>query len=327
MKDTGKREISYQTFLNLALTLALVLVVLFAFLYLRPRPPAPVDAAVLNTKVALNTPPQWKLDIYGPADQPLRSPMGLTVSPSGEIYVADTGNALIQVFRLAGKRAEPLRRFGGFGRGPGQLNYPIDVAYHRGKVYVAELKGSRLQVFDPSGRPLYFIPDPDKHPGLRFSPTFIYSDGSRLYVSTVNHEVLVFDEQDRLLRRIGQGGGGPGEFSYPYGLVLDEEGRLWVADSNNGRIQVLDREGKPLFSVDGLATPRGLAMDEWRRIYAVDVLQHKVFAFDQRGRLILTFGQRGLEEGELNFPSDIAVWRDMLFIADRENNRISVWGY
>jgi len=323
----SRREISFQTFLNLALTLALLLVVLFAFLYLRPRPPQPVDAAVVGTKAVLNLPPAWRLDIYGPPEFPLRYPMGVGLGPTGEIYVADTGNAAIQVFRLEGKRVVPVRRFGRFGRGPGELNYPSDVAYHRGKVYVAELKNSRLQVFDPAGRHLYFIPDPEKHSGLRFSPTFLYSDGSSLFVATVNGEILVFDDQDRLVRQIGQGGGGAGEFSYPYGMALDSEGRLWVADSNNGRVQVLNREGKPLLAMGGFATPRGLAMDEWQRVYVVDVLQHRVFVFDQRGRQLFTFGQRGLDEGELNFPQDIAAYQEMLFIADRENNRLSVWGY
>lgn len=325
--NSAPRGIGWQAFLNLALGLALILVAVFAFLYLRPRPPEPIDAAVVGTKATLHAPPAWRLDIYGPPDFPLRYPMGVGVGPSGEIYVADTGNAAVQVFRLEGKKAVAVRRFGQFGRGPGELNYPSDVAYHQGKIYVAELKNSRLQVFDPQGRHLYFLPDPKKHPGVRFSPTFIYSDGSRLYVATVNGEILVFGEGDRLERQLGRGGGGAGEFSYPYGMALDGQGHLWVADSNNGRLQVLDVEGKPLLSLGGFATPRGLAVDEWQRVYTVDILQHRVFVFDPRGRMLFTFGRRGLDEGELNFPQDIAVYQDMIFITDRENHRVSVWGY
>jgi hypothetical protein len=36
----------------------------------------------------------------------------------------------------------------------------------------------------------------------------------------------------------GQGGDGPGEFSLPAGLTIDEQDRIWVADSFNRRVQV-----------------------------------------------------------------------------------------
>ena len=41
--------------------------------------------------------------------------------------------------------------------------------------------------------------------------------------------VQVFDDRGRLLMAFGEEGGGPGEFSLPAGVAIDESDRIWVA--------------------------------------------------------------------------------------------------
>lgn len=324
----GDKPVNVQTVISIALGVALVITIGFVFLFLRPKPPEPVQRMVGNVKAVLRTPPTHRLDIYGPMNSPLNNPLGVDVAIDGRVFVADTGNAQIQVFRIENGQGKWLKKFGKFGAGPGEFNYPMDVLVRQNKIYVADMKNSRVQIFSMDGDYIGVIPDPKKHGDLRLGPTSLGSDDEgHLYVSTLNHEVLVFDTNDRLVKKIGAAGELDGELSYPYGVAKDLKGNLWVADTNNGRVQVFDRNGRYLSKFSGLAMPRGVAIDSHDRIYVVDVLQHTVFVLDDEGNVLFQFGSRGLDEGQFNFPNDLAVQDNTIYVADRENGRISVWGY
>lgn len=55
-----------------------------------------------------------------------------------------------------------------------------------------------------------------------------------------------FDREGKLLLTFGGPGDEPGKFRLPHALWLDPLGRVWVADRDNFRVQVFDREGELL---------------------------------------------------------------------------------
>ena len=57
-----------------------------------------------------------------------------------------------------------------------------------------------------------------------------------------NSRIQVFDANDRPLEIIGGAGLAPGEFNNPWGVALDSAGNLYVADSQNHRVQKLIRQ-------------------------------------------------------------------------------------
>lgn len=62
----------------------------------------------------------------------------------------------------------------------------------------------------------------------------------------------------------------------------------------------------------------------------MDTLGHRVLAYDIGGpvRLLFSVGSLGVGEGEFNYPNSIAVDKEgRLFVTDRENDRVQVWGY
>ncbi len=320
-----RRRIPRDLTVRIALLLALLTAIYMIVHLLLRLPPLPVQSLLLSAPGVLDAPPRWRTDIYGPPTSPLRSPLGVGVSPDGRIFVADTGNARIQVFNREGRW---LYRFGRYGHRPGEFDYPTDVLYSAGRLYVADMKNSRIQVFTPEGRLISVWPDPTRQQDLRFAPIALAADGAgRIYAATVNHEVLIFDRSGRLLGRLGRGGSEPGELSYPNGVAPLTGGRIWVADTASGRLQLLDRRGLTLAQVAGFAAPRGMAF--WRgRLYVAEPLQHRIRVLNSRGNQLYTFGERGTREGQFNFPSDVAV--DALgtvYVADRENDRLSVWSY
>jgi hypothetical protein len=53
----------------------------------------------------------------------------------------------------------------------------------------------------------------------------------------------MFDLTGNYLGTLGGPGRGPGELRSPYSLVIDEEGRIWVADAGNRRFSVFEKDG------------------------------------------------------------------------------------
>ena len=61
--------------------------------------------------------------------------------------------------------------------------------------------------------------------------------------------VLVFSPNGEKLRSFGTHGSGQGQFKYPYGVAVDGEGNILVADVNNDRIQKFTVKGQFLAAV------------------------------------------------------------------------------
>lgn len=68
-------------------------------------------------------------------------------------------------------------------------------------------------------------------------------DGNVYVLDGLAPAVRVFDSDGQYVRSLGGRGAGPGEFMRPNGLIITEEGRLWVRDSGNRRYDVFESDG------------------------------------------------------------------------------------
>ena len=140
---------------------------------------------------------------------------------------------------------------------------------------------------------------------------------------------------------IGGSGAEPGLFSSPRGLALGAGGTIYVADSQNHRIQVLDEDGQVLntwgtFSdaISGDASegafnqPWDVATGPDHEIVVADTWNHRVQLFDENGEFISSFGTHGIGAGidALWGPRSAAVDREgRIYISDTGNKRIVVF--
>ena len=67
--------------------------------------------------------------------------------------------------------------------------------------------------------------------------SFFVADGYR------NSRIAKFSPTGAFLHEWGAPGTDPGTFEIPHGVDLDEDGRVWVADRENSRVQVFDPDG------------------------------------------------------------------------------------
>jgi sugar lactone lactonase YvrE len=68
----------------------------------------------------------------------------------------------------------------------------------------------------------------------------------------------------------GTSGYAPGEFHEPHALAMDSQGRLFVADRYNNRIQILDQDGNFIAAWTQFGRPSGIFIDEHDLIYVAD---------------------------------------------------------
>ncbi len=117
----------------------------------------------------------------------------------------------------------------------------------------------------------------------------------------------------------------------PTGVVTDSFGRVFVADTALQRVIVFDEKGRRITAIGRsgeLKKPSGVAInEELKRIYVVDVYKHRVAVFNfEDGTLLFTFGQRGEDEGEFNFPTNITVDKEgNVWVVDTMNGRVQIF--
>jgi hypothetical protein len=128
----------------------------------------------------------------------------------------------------------------------------------------------------------------------------------------------------------GSNGSGNGEFNYPYGIAVDSQHRVYVADMENHRIQKFDSDGNFLLPWGSLGSGNGefdypvrIAVDSQDRVYAADALNYRIQKFDSDGNHLTTWGSYGSGNGEFYGPYDIAVdSQDRVYVVDTWNSRI-----
>jgi sugar lactone lactonase YvrE len=269
------------------------------------------------------------------AGEGLAKPYGLAVH-KGRLYVGDTVNRSVAMFDLAGRR---YKRIGVDEPGGLRMPFGIDVDA-AGNVYVVDGTAKRVQVYDRDGKFLRTLGQ-----DLKWSrPAGIAIDNARrrVYVTDAggvdsdDHLVRAIDmDTGRALFDVGKRGDGPGEFNLPRDAVVAADGRLFVVDGGNFRVQVFDVAGRFIktFGTVGrqggqFSRPKEIASDTQGNLYIVDTAFGNFQTFDPEGRLLLDVGVRGSTDGPARFmlPSGIAVDIDgRVYMVDQFFRKVEVF--
>jgi DNA-binding beta-propeller fold protein YncE len=167
-------------------------------------------------------------------------PLALTFDSAGLLYVTDQSGASpkVEVFDRTGAVVRTLGETEGFT----YLNgVAVDGA---GLVYVTDSNNGRLLVFDASGTVVARIGRGAGSGNLGL-PRGIAIDGDRTFVvDSSGQGALLYrtlqPEQTRpdYIGFFGGHGFADGQFAFPMGAAVDDRGRVYVADTANGRVQV-----------------------------------------------------------------------------------------
>jgi sugar lactone lactonase YvrE len=171
----------------------------------------------------------------------LLRPAGLAFcAATGRAYVADSVAHAIVAFDRQGQE---VLRFGKQGSGPGEFNFPLQIACGPdGTLVVADALNFRIQRFSSDGTPLNAFGRKGDAPGDFALPkgVAVGPDGNIWVVDAQFENLQAFTPSGELLMFIGQEGQGPGEFWLPAGICIDSKRRMWIADTYNRRVQVFE---------------------------------------------------------------------------------------
>jgi sugar lactone lactonase YvrE len=281
-------------------------------------------AAILSTwmirTVAGNGEPGCTGDGGPPAQARLNEPKGLTVDCHGNVYVADSENHLVRkvdratgiISTAAGMPSEDHTR------SPVQQDTSAQAA-------------DEDPLADSAGEtsPTKFTQQADVSGTVRY---------------WTNHAAASPKQYG--------GDGGPAvsaHLNFPTAVAVDRKGNLYIADTMNHRVRMVDVEtgiistlagtGQARFSGDGgpanqaaLNEPAALAVDDEGRLYIADQSNHRVRMVDLKTGVIQTIAGNGIAtydgdgkraiEIALAGPSGLALVADRLYVADTFNGRV-----
>ena len=138
-----------------------------------------------------------------------------------------------------------------------------------------------------------------------------------------NSRVVKFSKQGRYVTAWGKHGKGEGEFDAPHAVVVDRQGRVYVGDRENYRVQIFDAHGKFLAQWKHVGSPWGLALLPDGTLFMSDGHNDRILKLDLDGKVLGTFGRNGRMPGELGYPHHIGVDAEgNVFAAEIKNQRV-----
>jgi len=229
-----------------------------------------------------------KWESAGSEETKLQTPMHIA-SDGKNIYVAEYDSDRVQKFS---QEEKSLMKFGTGGSKDGALDAPSSVAVDKdGNVYVIGSHDSSVKKYSPEGEFLIQIGSPCKGEKGKFNypaDLVIGNDGNVYVTDPYNNRVQIFSPEGQFIRKWGdtpQFGdkAAKGSFNVATGIDIDSEGRVYVADSHNHRIQI----------------------------------------FDPEGNFLMSFGKQGKGEGEFESPTDVATdKKGNIYVVDWGNDRV-----
>lgn len=206
----------------------------------------------------------------------LRRPSDVKIH-DGKVYVVEENGNAYRVFDRTGKylstHGSLVERLGKNlpPERPGDqpsFNNPLGIALDgQNNHYVVDYGNHRLLKLDPEGRVLKVVSERQLFDGKPFNGPYyidINDELGRIYIDDRgNDRIVVLDLDLSFLFSFGHRGTGPGEFHFPHELDVAPDGRVFIADTYNNRIQIFDADGKYLDQIvtgPALGLPKTVAV-------------------------------------------------------------------
>ena len=246
---------------------------------------------------------QWALGVPGVSGddnvhfgQRWDGPNNIAVDSTGNVYVADTGNDRVQKFNNSGSY---LTTLGSSGSGNYQFDCPDGVSVDAsGNIYAADSCNHRIQIYN--GALTYIgrigvtdVPGGDNshfnHPwgvDVDSSGRVYVADGDNQRVQKCSGSGTTWTCAT-FAGTTGEGGDDFAHFDTPRDVAVDIQGRVYVADAWNNRVQVFDTSGAYLTTIGGewgsesgrFRGALGLDVDKEGNVYVADKDNHRIQKF------------------------------------------------
>lgn len=230
------------------------------------------------------------------------TPIGL-IATDQHFWLSDVANNRIVKTDLKGNIIE---EYAGFER-------PMHIALYQSKVYVLEYTTDALKVLiDGKTETLSLDEKPDAPSSVAVSEKGI------AIADFYNHRVLFQANGSTTI--IGKEGHNPGELYYPTDVEI-YDGKIYVADAYNNRVQVFDQVGNFLQIIgetDGIQVATGIHFAN-QSLFVTDFEGNRILIYDLNGNL------KQILHDYLNQPTDVYIHLDKMFVSNYGSNSILIF--
>ena len=257
-----------------------------------------------------------------PAGWTFKEVPDVAVDAQDRVYVFNRGEHPVIVFEADGSFVASwgegmFTRPHGISLGPDEALYCADDNGHC--IRRCALDGTLLATIGTPGEPA------ERQSGRPFNlPTKVAFDpkSGDLYIADGygNARVHKYSAEGEHLFSWGESGTDPGQFNLVHSICTDQEGRVYIADRENHRVQLFDDQGNYLEQWNNLHRPCGLHADG-DRVYIGQLLTHLdvnedypnlgacVSIHDLSGRRLAKLGDAhpGEAPGQFTTPHGLAV--------------------
>jgi hypothetical protein len=249
---------------------------------------------------------------------------------NGKVYIADTGYNRVQVIDAADGSVDSIwgAKFEAImGISAGVSGTGSDV------ILVSESITHTVQVYTPGGSLIRSVGSgpgagAGQLNGVRDAATD--AQGNIYAADFANSRVSKFRPDGTWITAWGVSGTGPGQLRRPYGIDLDTDGDVYVADGNNyihrftSTGTFLRVYGSPGTGAGKFSMLRRVAVSPGvsPNVYGADLWKYKVEIFGPGGAHLSTLGGGGPSNGFFNEPYGVTVDGTNVFVTDMVNQRV-----
>ena len=246
------------------------------------------------------------------------------------------GSARTSVQAAEPPKFEFAMAIGTEGSGEGQFKYVEDFAFTKeGHLLATDALHAWVQVFDTkTGKFLARFGgkgDDDQHldkpEGIAVDPS------GNIFVADYNTGyVKRYDSAYRWNLTFSEYGSAPGQNQKSEFMDI-RDGRLYMPEAGNHRVNIFDLNGKYLSSFGGFGTepgqmnnPECARFTSDGKLYVTDLKNDRIQVFDKDGKHLSGWGSTGSEPGQFRSPAGLAVdAEDRIYISEIGNDRVQVF--
>ena len=220
-----------------------------------------------------------------------------------------------------------------------EFGEPFGIAAFRGNIYISDGETGRILTIDNKGEVIQLASGLHTPSGIAFD-----KDGNLFAADSGTHTIKQIDQSGKITIIAGTEGvsgyaDGPAHqalFNAPVGIALGSDGRIFVADTYNDRIRVIENgivrtiAGGGRGFADGFGdearfdTPLGLAIIDGDRLIAADAGNHRIRIVENDGRVwtLAGSGENSISDGlpglaSFSSPTSVAVSKTgVIYVAD-----------